>query len=116
MFSPCGPLLVQVEKNYTLQRKHYRVYGLVSKVNWDSASRHHPSVGACLRTGVAGRHDPYVRPPVIDITASSAPEAIPDACKGQPSHYLSGVVSEICSTGTCQQHWDTRKLHLVSLD
>ena len=38
MFSPCGPLLVQVEKNYTLQRKHYRVYGLVSKVNWDSAA------------------------------------------------------------------------------
>ncbi len=43
MFSPCGPLLVQVEKNYTLQRKHYRVFGLVSKVNLDSVSSHRPS-------------------------------------------------------------------------
>ena len=102
MFSPCGPLLVQVEKNYTLQRKHYRVFGLVSKVNLDSVSRHRPSAGARLRAGATRRHDPYVRPqslPVIDITASSAPETIRDACKDSGFFYVLGHgVDEALST------------------
>ena len=85
MFSPCGPLLVQVEKNYTLQRKQYRVFGLVSKVNLDLVIiGYQPSAGARLRAGAASRHDPGVQLqslPVIDITAASAPEAIGKVCR-----------------------------------
>ncbi len=55
-----------------------------------SAISHQPSAGACLRAGVAGRHDPYVRAPVIDITASSAPEAIREACQDSGFFYVSG--------------------------
>ena len=43
-----------------------------------------------MRTGAAGRHDPFVRLPVVDITASSAPEAIRDACKNSGFFYVVG--------------------------
>ena len=88
MFSPCGPLLVQVEKNYTLQRKPYRGPGPLSKGNRASPER---SGDVALLAG-GGRHDRCVESPslpVVDLESSDASDAVarrlPDECGSSTS-------------------------------